>query len=127
MKKSLKKSYTEKRPWGSFTQYIKNEPATVKIISVKAGESLSLQYHHNREEFWHILSGEGFVVVGKKKVLAKPGKEFNIPAETLHRIVAKTNLSILEIATGHFDELDIVRVQDSYGRTSKKVTKKIKK
>jgi hypothetical protein len=41
--------------------------------------------------------------------------------------MAKTNLSILEIATGHFDESDIVRVQDSYGRTSKKVTKKIKK
>lgn len=126
MKKALKKIYTEKRPWGSFTEYVKNEPVTVKIISVKAGESLSLQYHHKREEFWHVLSGEGSVIVGNKKLLAKSGKEFSVPHKTLHRISAKTDLSILEIATGHFDESDIVRVEDVYGRSSKKITKKKK-
>lgn len=125
VKKSLQKTYTEKRPWGSFTRFTYNEPSTVKIISVKAGASLSLQYHHNREEFWHVLSGTGSVVVGKKKYVAKPGKEFAVPPETLHRIVATTALEILEIATGHFEESDIVRVQDSYGRTT--ASKSLKK
>lgn len=119
MKKSLKKTFTEKRPWGFFTEFIKNEPATVKIISVKPGASLSLQYHHDREEFWHVLSGTGSVIVGKKKFVAKPGKEFVVPPKTLHRISATEALTILEIATGHFDESDIVRVQDIYGRAKK--------
>ncbi len=126
MKKSLKNIETVKRPWGFFTRYTKNDPSTVKIISVNAGASLSLQYHHGREEFWHILSGTGTVIVGKKKYIAKPGKEFTVPANTLHRISATTPLQFLEIATGHFDEMDIVRVQDSYGRvlkSNKKLTK----
>lgn len=126
MKKSLKKTYTEKRPWGSFTQFIKNEPATVKIIVVKPGQSLSLQYHHDREEFWVVLSGVGSVVVGKKKYVAKEGKTFVVPPKTLHRISATTALSILEIATGHFDETDIVRVEDVYGRAKKPASVKKK-
>lgn len=126
MKKTLKKTYTEKRPWGSFTQFIKNEAATVKIISVKPKQSLSLQYHHDREEFWYVLSGTGSVVVGKKTYKAIPGKMFTVPPETLHRISAVTALEILEIATGHFDETDIVRVEDKYGRTKTTVTKKKK-
>jgi mannose-6-phosphate isomerase-like protein (cupin superfamily) len=124
MKNSLKNFYTEKRPWGFFNRYTYNEPSTIKIIHVKAGASLSLQYHHDRAEFWHIISGTGFVVVGKKKYVAKPGKEFTVPPKTLHRIIAETPLQILEIATGHFEESDIVRVQDSYGRTKKASSKK---
>jgi len=120
MQKSLKKITTEKRPWGFFTQYIKNEQATVKIISVKEGASLSLQYHQNREEFWHVLSGIGTVTIGKKKYIAKAGKEFVVPPTVLHRISATTPLLILEIATGMFDEADITRVQDEYGRATKK-------
>lgn len=116
MKKTLINIETVRRPWGLFTRFIKNEPATVKVLSIKAGQSLSLQYHHDREEFWHVLSGVGTVVVGKKRYVAKPGKEFTVPPKTLHRIVATTALEILEIATGHFEESDIVRVQDNYGR-----------
>lgn len=116
MKKSLKNIETVKRPWGFFTRYTKNDPSTVKIISVHAGASLSLQYHHDREEFWHILSGTGTVIIGKKKYVAKPGKEFSVPPQVLHRISATTPLQFLEIATGYFEETDIVRVQDSYGR-----------
>lgn len=124
MKKTHVQPYTEKRPWGSFTQFTKNDPATVKIISVKAGASLSLQYHHHRAEFWHVLSGTGKVIVDKKTYVAKLGKEFTVPPETLHRIIATTPLTILEIATGDFKETDIVRVSDEYGRASKKASKK---
>ncbi len=124
MKTSLKKVYKEKRPWGFFDRYTYNEPSTLKIIHIKAGASLSLQYHHGREEFWHIISGVGSVIIGKKKYVAKPGKEFTVPPKTLHRIIAETPLQILEIATGHFEESDIVRVEDSYGRIKKTSSKK---
>ncbi len=120
MKKTLKKTLTVKRPWGSFIQFIQNEPATVKLIVVTAGQALSLQYHHDREEFWRVLSGEGAVVIGGRRYRATVGREFFVPAGTLHRIIANTDMQLLEIATGHFEETDIVRVADIYGRAKKK-------
>lgn len=114
-----------KRPWGDFTQFTKNVSSTVKIISVKPRQALSLQYHLHREEFWHVLSGSGTVLIGDKKKLkkftAKPGKEFSVAVKELHRIMAGDgHLIILEIGTGKFDEQDIIRTEDKYGRGKKK-------
>jgi mannose-6-phosphate isomerase len=111
--------FTENRPWGSFTQFTKNTPSTVKIISVKAGESLSLQYHHARSEFWRVISGSGKVTIGESILLAEKGKEFFVPKGVLHRIAAITDLEILEIALGEFDEADIIRTEDRYNRITK--------
>ncbi len=116
--------YNEERPWGSFTQFTKNTPSTVKIIFVRAGEKLSLQYHKHRSEFWKILSGKGEVTIGESLFPTKKGDEFFIPKESLHRISASTDLEILEIALGDFDEDDIVRTDDIYGRTESNLQKK---
>jgi len=106
-----------KRPWGQFEQFTQNEKTTVKVISINKDSSLSLQYHNHRTEFWHILSGIPFVTIGKKHIEAKPGDEFVIEKETLHQIEAKDSaVRFLEIAYGDFDEDDIVRVKDKYGR-----------
>ncbi len=115
---NLEKIFTEKRPWGEFRQFVKNEPVTVKIIVVRKGESTSLQYHHHRSEFWKVISGSGEVVVGDKIVSVKKGDEILVPVETHHRLAAKEeDLEILEIAAGDFDEEDIVRLEDNYGRS----------
>lgn len=109
----------EQRPWGSLRQFTLNEPSTVKLISVAAGKQLSLQYHNNREEFWKILDGDPTIIIGENKTIAKEGDEFFVPKKTHHRIKAnKQNVRILEIAFGAFNENDIVRLEDSYGRTS---------
>jgi mannose-1-phosphate guanylyltransferase/mannose-1-phosphate guanylyltransferase/mannose-6-phosphate isomerase len=105
------------KPWGSFTTFIKNEPGTVKILHISKGEAFSLQYHHSREEFWKILEGNPVVTVGEKEIKAAPGDEFTVPEETKHRISAPdNNVMVLEIARGTFDEEDIVRIEDKYGR-----------
>ncbi|MHB1316811.1 MAG: phosphomannose isomerase type II C-terminal cupin domain [Minisyncoccota bacterium] len=107
------------RPWGFFDEFVSNTPCTVKIITVNPGESLSLQYHKNRSEFWVILSGSGFVTVGDTKTPAKEGDRFNVDINTNHRVEAGTKpVVFLEISTGHFDENDIVRLDDKYGRLS---------
>lgn len=111
--------FTENRPWGYFTQFTKNTPSTVKIISVNAGESLSLQYHQHRAEFWKVLSGAGEITLGEEVIVAKKGDEFFVPVGTLHRISAKTDIEILEIALGEFDEADIIRTEDRYNRIAK--------
>jgi mannose-6-phosphate isomerase-like protein (cupin superfamily) len=111
------KPFTEERPWGNFRQFTHNSLSTVKIILVRKGEAFSLQYHNSRTEFWKILSGNPEVTVGDKTVIAKQGDEFEIPPKTNHRIRATDSDSqILEIAAGNFDENDIVRLEDKYGR-----------
>lgn len=109
--------YTEKRPWGNFVQFVKNEKATVKIISVNPLETLSLQYHERRSEFWRVIGGEGFVTIGDKEIPAGEGDEFTVPVKEKHRMRAGApGLKVLEISLGEFDENDIVRLEDKYGR-----------
>jgi len=108
--------YKEERPWGNFERFTLNQVSSVKILTVKAGEELSLQKHHKREEFWRILSGTGSVVVGEEIISAHSGDEFFIPIETNHTIKAEEEMKVLEISLGEFEEGDIVRISDKYNR-----------
>ena len=110
--------FDEKRPWGSFREFVRNEKDTVKILSVKKGEEFSLQKHHERDEFWRVIAGDPDITIGEETKRAKVGDEFEIKPETLHRISAPENdVEVLEISRGEFDENDIVRVEDKYGRS----------
>ncbi len=109
--------YIENRPWGNFVRFTHNEPSTVKIITVEPNQGLSLQTHHKRSEFWKVLSGNPIITIGDKEVTAQPGDEFFVKEETPHCIATgETKAEILEIAFGTFDEADIVRLNDRYGR-----------
>lgn len=111
------KTLTVKKPWGQFDQFTHNEISTVKILSVNMGGSLSLQDHGHRTEFWRIISGHPLVTVGETKKNANPGDEFTIEKLQSHQLEAMTdNVQVLEIAFGDFDEEDIVRLEDKYGR-----------
>lgn len=112
------KKYKEKRPWGGFEQFTRNEKTTVKILTIKAGEKFSLQYHKKRREFWRFLDNAAIVTIGKKTKRIKGGDEVVVEEGTLHRIEAlDKDVHVLEIAFGDFKEDDIVRINDIYGRT----------
>jgi mannose-6-phosphate isomerase-like protein (cupin superfamily) len=110
--------FVEERPWGKFRKFTENEVSTVKILSVKKGEAFSLQQHQHRNEFWRVLSGDPDITIGEETIKAKVADEFNIPPGIHHRISASRNdVEILEISRGKFDEEDIKRIEDKYGRT----------
>ena len=107
----------EERPWGNFERFTHNEPSTVKILTVNAGQAFSLQTHEHRDEFWQVIGGSGTIRIGEKDSDAVVGDTFFIPRHTLHRATGGPNgLSILEIAFGDADENDIKRFEDKYGR-----------
>lgn len=113
--------YKEDRPWGSFERLTKEVPSTVKLINVNYRRSTSLQYHYRRQEFWRVLQGTPTITIGDNVISALPGQEFFIDRRVAHRISANNNaVVILEISLGRFDEDDIVRLDDKYGRVSKK-------
>ena len=106
-----------KRPWGNFRQFTHNSPSTVKIISVNPNESLSLQSHQKRAEFWRVIDGSGVVEIDGVRGNVSAGDEREIKAGSKHRLEAwPDGIKILEIATGQFDENDEVRYEDKYGR-----------
>jgi len=89
----------------------------IKIITVLPGEILSLQTHEKREEFWHIISGNGTAQVNYEVKPIGPGDEIFVYKATRHRVSGGSEtLVFLELAFGDFDEGDIVRLEDKYGR-----------
>lgn len=113
----MMKKYTEERPWGRFEEFCRNDACTVKIITVNAGEELSLQYHNHRDEFWKVIKGNPKLVIGDKTINATEGDEFFVLKGTKHRISAgKDMVRVLEVSFGKFDENDIVRLEDKYKR-----------
>ena len=115
MKKIIK--YEEERPWGSFVRFTLNEKSSVKIITLKPKQKTSLQFHKKRQEFWKVLDNPIRVTVGKRTWIAKPGEEIQVKKKELHRLEGISKAArVLEISQGEFDEKDIVRVEDIYGR-----------
>jgi mannose-6-phosphate isomerase-like protein (cupin superfamily) len=113
----LPNRYHEDRPWGGFDQFTLNEPTTVKILYVAPGKRFSLQHHAHRSEFWRVIEGDGIVHLGDNQHPIKVGDELEIPVGTQHRLTGGENgLRVLEIATGTFDEQDITRTEDDFGR-----------
>lgn len=113
------KPYREQRPWGEELWLTRDTgaPAMVKVITVNPGESLSLQFHNQRDEFWLILSGDGTAEVGEQTLKLKTGDTCFIPRLMKHRVSGSSAvLSFMELSFGDFDENDIVRLEDKYGR-----------
>jgi mannose-6-phosphate isomerase len=113
------KKYLEERPWGKFEQFTFNEVSTVKILTIKEGEHPSLQFHYHRDELWRVIKGKVSITLSDKKIIAQEGDELFIPRGTKHTAEGVDgDADILEISYGKFDENDIVRVEDKYGRAS---------
>jgi len=107
----------EVRPWGNFERFTLNEKTTVKIVTVNAGEAISLQTHEHRDEFWRVIKGGGIIHIAEIDYPAAEGDTFFSPRGSKHRVEGGTEgLSFLEIAFGDFDENDIHRLEDKYGR-----------
>lgn len=107
----------ENRPWGNFERFTLNEKTTVKLITVKSGEEFSLQSHKHRGEFWRVLQGTGVITLDEEHHTIGAGESFFSPVGHEHRMEGGPDgLTFLEIAFGDFDENDITRLDDKYGR-----------
>ncbi len=113
----MMKKYVVKRPWGGFERFTLNEKSSVKILTIKPKQEFSLQKHKKRKEFWIFLDNPAKVIVGNKTIRVKKGDKVIIKKGQEHRITAfSKTVHVLEISSGKFDEKDIVRLKDKYGR-----------
>ena len=108
------------KPWGHELIWAVTGRYVGKVLFVKAGHSLSLQFHREKDESWLVQSGRAKLELGEagsptllEEVLA-PGAAFHFTPGTVHRVTALEDTTILEVSTAHPD--DVVRLEDAYGR-----------
>jgi quercetin dioxygenase-like cupin family protein len=106
------------KPWGHELIWAHTDRYVGKIIHIKAGHELSVQYHNRKDETVHLLSGELLYRVHDgaelRDVGLKAGESFRVTPGTIHQMVAITDCDVLEASTPDLD--DVVRLSDKYGR-----------
>ena len=107
------------KPWGSERIFAANGRYAGKLISIRAGETLSYQYHLRKEETIHVLSGTLGMETesdGARVLLSlKPGETFHVSPGTRHRMFADAaDVLVVEVSSPELD--DVIRLEDRYGR-----------
>ncbi len=108
------------KPWGHELIWALSESYCGKILFVRAGHSLSLQFHRRKDESWLVQEGRAELEIGtagdavvQHEVVAA-GAAFRLRPGTVHRVKALDDTTILEVSTPELD--DVVRLEDLYGR-----------
>jgi mannose-6-phosphate isomerase len=107
------------KPWGWELVWAEAENYAGKLLFVRAGESLSLQYHERKDESWLVQEGRARLEVGPvegelETVEIGPGDAFRFRPGTVHRVAAIEDTLVIEVSTSELT--DVVRLDDAYGR-----------
>ena len=108
------------KPWGFELIWAHTDAYVGKVLFVKAGESLSLQFHKDKDEAWLVQSGRARLELGSagdailNEEVVAAGAAFRFRPGTVHRVTALEDTTIVEVSTPHLD--DVVRLEDDYGR-----------
>ncbi len=106
------------KPWGHELIFAKTARYVGKILHIKQGETLSLQYHNVKEETLFVVRGELKLTVesdgDRRELPLREGESFHIPPRLIHRMEAVVDTDVAEVSTPELD--DVVRLEDRYGR-----------
>jgi quercetin dioxygenase-like cupin family protein len=109
------------KPWGHELWWAQTDRYVGKLLHVKAGHQLSLQFHEQKDETIHLWSGELRLALDEKdgrglqEHVLGVGESYHVRPGVVHRMIAVTDCDILEVSTPEVH--DVVRLEDSYGRT----------
>ena len=114
------------KPWGWELVWAETVDYVGKLLFVRAGQSLSLQYHERKDESWLVQEGNAKLELGElgagpddlvlEEIEIGPGDAFHFTPGTVHRITAVVDTLVIEVSTPHLD--DVVRLEDRYGRAT---------
>ena len=108
------------KPWGHELIWALTDVYCGKLLFVRAGAALSLQFHNEKDESWLVQSGRVRLELGQvgqavlSEEVVSAGAAFRYQPGTVHRVTALEDTTILEVSTPHLD--DVVRLEDAYGR-----------
>ena len=106
------------KPWGHELVWAETARYVGKILHIRAGQRLSRQYHRVKDETLLVQAGEMDLEIGPAGAVEirrmKAGDVFHVVPGTIHRMIAATDVDVLEVSTPELD--DVVRLEDVYGR-----------
>jgi mannose-6-phosphate isomerase-like protein (cupin superfamily) len=103
------------KPWGHEEIWAQTDNYVGKILCIRHGHRLSLQYHNIKEETVRVLQGVLTLVLGDQTLVLSEGQSAHIPTGMVHRMEANAgDVQVVEVSTPYLD--DVVRVQDDYQR-----------
>jgi mannose-6-phosphate isomerase-like protein (cupin superfamily) len=102
------------KPWGRELWLAVEGEYAGKILEVRKGCRLSLQYHERKKESMFLLEGQAKLTVDGKEVMLAVGDSVTIEPEEVHRLEALSDVKVIEISTPQVE--DVVRLEDDYGR-----------
>lgn len=106
------------KPWGHEDIWASTDKYVGKLLHIKAGHSLSKQYHRHKDETILIISGNMELTLEKNNEIVclsmVPGDNYHIEPFTIHRMTAITDVVVAEVSTPEL--ADVVRLEDKYGR-----------
>jgi mannose-6-phosphate isomerase-like protein (cupin superfamily) len=108
------------KPWGWELIWAHADAYVGKVLFIRAGHSLSLQFHREKDESWYVESGRAKLELGEtgnavlKTEIVSEGACFRYRPGTVHRVTAVEDTTIIEVSTPQLD--DVVRLEDAYGR-----------
>jgi mannose-1-phosphate guanylyltransferase/mannose-6-phosphate isomerase len=108
------------RPWGFYESLIEGDRFQVKRIVVQPGHMLSLQKHFHRAEHWVVVNGSAMVTRDGDTQLVRENESIYLPLGCTHRLEnpGRIPLTLIEVQSGaYLGEDDIVRLEDTYGRS----------
>lgn len=107
------------KPWGHEIIFASTERYLGKVLFIRAGEQLSLQFHRRKDEVIYVQSGQIELEVGEPgrtpdTEIIGPRRAFRFKPGVVHRWRALEDTVVLEVSTPEPD--DVVRLEDRYGR-----------
>ncbi|HEX7127822.1 MAG TPA: cupin domain-containing protein [Thermodesulfobacteriota bacterium] len=109
------------KPWGHELVWAETPRYVGKVLAIKAGERLSLQYHRVKDESILVAKGlmdleveeDGRMVTRRMR----PGDTYHVVPGQKHRMIAVEDTEVIEVSTPELD--DVVRLEDRYGRVGR--------
>jgi mannose-6-phosphate isomerase-like protein (cupin superfamily) len=106
------------KPWGYELRFARTDRYAGKVLFIKAGSQLSLQYHEHKDEAFLVQSGQLELVLGQgqeqRVETLGPDDAWHVTPGTVHRFRAVTDCLLFEVSTPELE--DVVRLEDDYGR-----------
>ena len=107
------------KPWGYEEIWAETNKYVGKILTIKPGQRISLQYHQKKEETVYVAMGKLIVWTSDKddnKLILNPGTSYHVKPGQVHRFGSPEGIltQVFEVSTPELD--DVVRLKDDYKR-----------
>ncbi len=111
------------KPWGYEVIWANSERIAGKVLYIRQGHRLSLQYHEKKEEAIYVMSGNLILTTTDSKTgknvetSLSTGESHHIYPGDIHRFEARdSDVTLVEVSTPELS--DVVRIEDDYKRVN---------